>query len=153
MTATIEPFVGEERFAVPPSRLYASVTDLDFLARAIPDLVSSTRIDARTLKCVVRPNFAFIQTTMQLSIAITDAVPDAAVTLAISSRGIGASLDVGCRLQIAEDSAGSRLAWSASVDRLSGLVAAVSPTLIRAAANKVIRDGWARVRQQVEARP
>jgi carbon monoxide dehydrogenase subunit G len=150
MTAPLEPFAGEEKFTAPPARLYTCLTDLDSLARTIPDLVSSTRIDERTLRCTVRPNFAFIRATMQLTFTIGETVPDSTIVLAISSQGIGAAMDVGCRLQIAEDPAGSRLTWTASVNRLSGLIAAVSPALIRGAADKVIRDGWARVRQHVE---
>src|SRR4051812_43830427 len=68
-------FGGEETFSVPPERLFAALTDLDQLTKIIPDLVSSERIDERTLKCVVRPGFSFLRGTLKLQISIIDRQP------------------------------------------------------------------------------
>jgi uncharacterized protein len=148
----IEPFSGDEAFAAPPERVFAALLDPETLAKAIPDLVSSERLDERTLRCSVRPGFSFLRATMKMTIAITD-VDEAqrAAAMLISSSGIGASMKVETRMRVQPEGDGSRVAWEARVLELGGLIAAVSPTLIRGAADKVVRDGWDAFRRCVEA--
>lgn len=151
MSSSIEPFSGEESFAVPPATLFSFLTDPDRLAEVIPDRVSHTRVDDRTLKCVVRPGFSFIRANMNLTFAIVKAEPDTDVHIDVSSQGIGAAMQVECRFRIEPDAAGSRIHWTARIAKLSGLISAVSPTLIKSAADKVIRSGWEGLRARLES--
>ncbi len=52
-------FGGEETFRATPERLYAQLTDLDGMAKMLPDVVSSERLDDHSLRAVVRPGFSF----------------------------------------------------------------------------------------------
>ncbi|MGD9720998.1 MAG: SRPBCC domain-containing protein [Pirellulales bacterium] len=148
MAGTIE-FGGEEQFAAPPEKLYGLLTDLDGLAATIPDLVSSERVDANTLKCVVRPGFSFLRGTMKLAITLGETSPPERATMQVSAQGIGVAMDVASQLHIRPDGDGARLEWSAQVTQLKGLIAAVSPALIKAAADQVIRHAWTQVRKQL----
>jgi carbon monoxide dehydrogenase subunit G len=67
----------------------------------------------------------------------------------VAAQGIGVSMRVVSQLQVTPADDGSRLVWSAQVDQLKGLVAALSPSLIKAAADQVIRHAWTQVRQQL----
>jgi carbon monoxide dehydrogenase subunit G len=102
------------------------------------------------LKCVVKPGFAFMRATLKMTLEIVEATPDSLVQYRIASSGIGASMKVACTMRIAPEGEGSRVEWVAQVTELSGLIAAVSPALIRGAAEKVIREAWGAVRGQVE---
>lgn len=150
MASQLEPFTGEEIFAASPSRVFAALTDPDALAEAIPDKISHERVDDHTLRCTVRPGFSFVRANMRMMVTIAEAIPESDVVLQIASQGIGAGMNVDCRLRISPEESGSRIAWEARVNKLSGLITAVSPTLIRSAADKVIRDGWAGMRKQIE---
>jgi uncharacterized protein len=152
MATRLEPFTGEERFAAPPARVFEALTDPDSLAAAIPDLVSHEKVDDRTLKCSVRPGFSFIRTTLRMTVEIAEAQPHEQVSLRIHSQGIGAAMKVECRMRIHPEQGGAaaQVAWEAHVHELSGLITAVSPTLIRGAADKVIRDGWETLRRRIE---
>lgn len=144
-------FSGEESFAAHPDRTFAALIDPDVLARCIPDLVSSQRVDDRTLQCTIKPGFSFIRAKMKMTVVLDDV--DAAgrsATINIASKGIGASMKVQCRLVVHEHDGASRVAWEANVVELGGLIAAVSPALIRGAADKVIHDGWSALRPIVE---
>lgn len=152
MASDIGTFSGEEAFSAEPQRLFEALIDPAILAKSIPDLVSSERVDDRTLRCIVKPGFSFMRATMKMTISIADVNASArTATMHISSSGIGASMKVRCHLK-AEPAAqvGSIVKWQATVDELGGLLRAVSPALIRGAADKVIRDGWNAVRQHVE---
>jgi carbon monoxide dehydrogenase subunit G len=147
-TADLE-FGGEEAFSAPPERVYGLLTDLDTLAATIPDLVSSERVDERTLKCVVRPGFSFLRGTLKLTITVENSQPPESAAMRVAAQGIGVSLELASRLNIAAEGAGSRLVWNARVEKLTGLVAALSPTLIKAAADQVIRQAWQQVREKL----
>jgi carbon monoxide dehydrogenase subunit G len=142
-------FGGEEHFGASPEKLYGLLTDLDAMAATIPDLVSAEKVDQRTMKCVVRPGFSFLRGTMRLSIVLGETDPPSGAVMTVSAQGIGVSMSVLSRLAIAAEGDGSRLTWSARVEELKGLIAAVSPGLITAAADQVIRHAWGKVRAQL----
>jgi carbon monoxide dehydrogenase subunit G len=136
-------FSGEETFAAPRERVYALLVDLDALPGSIPDLASSKRVDERTLEAVVRPGFSFLRGTMKLRISLDELTPPSAATLKIDSSGIGVSMKITSRMQLTEPTPGeTKVAWQAEVSELKGLVATVSPGLVRAAADQVVRHGW-----------
>jgi len=142
-------FGGEEAFKSQPDRVYALLTDLNTLAATIPDLVSSEKVDERTLKCVVRPGFSFLRGTLKLTITIEDSQPPESAAMRVAAQGIGVALEIVSNLHVAADGAGSRLTWNARVEKLAGLVAALSPSLIKAAADQVIRHAWQQVREKL----
>jgi carbon monoxide dehydrogenase subunit G len=129
--------------------LFAQLTDLDQLAATIPDLVSSERVDECTLRCVVRPGFSFLRGTLKATIALSEVRPPEEATMNVAASGIGTSLSVASKLRIAPEGEGSRLIWEATVSDLKGLVAALSPTLIKAAADQVIRHAWQQIRAKL----
>jgi 2-furoyl-CoA dehydrogenase large subunit len=142
-------FGGEERFAASPQRLYSLLTDLDAMTGTIPDLVSSEKVDERAMKCVVRPGFSFLRGTMRLTISLGECQPPESATMSVAAHGIGVSMNVVSQLRVAPDDGGSRLTWTARVEELKGLISAVSPGLITAAADQVIRHAWSQVRRQL----
>jgi 2-furoyl-CoA dehydrogenase large subunit len=152
MAAPLPEFGGEERFDVSPERLFAALTDLDVLAKSIPDVVSTQPEGIDRLRAVVRPGFSFLRGKLDLDIELRERDPPHRATLAIASRGIGVKMAVESHLEIAPADGGSRLAWRARLTELSGLVAALSPGLIQSAAEAVIRRGWEQVRAQLAAR-
>jgi carbon monoxide dehydrogenase subunit G len=145
----IPDFGGEERFLAAPEKLYALLTDLDAMTGTIPDLVSAEKVDDTTMKCVVRPGFSFLRGTMKLAITLADRRPHSSATMNVAAQGIGVGMNVVSHLQISPDGSGSLLKWTAKVEQLKGLIAAVSPTLIKAAADQVIRHSWAAVRKSL----
>ena len=148
-------FDGEEIIPAPPDRVYAVVTDLDSLPASIPDLVSSEKLDAQTLQCTVRPGFSFLRGTMKLKISLADAVPPDSVTMKIDSAGIGVSMKIASRLKlqphVLDGRPATKLAWQAEVTDLKGLVATVSPGLVRTAADQVVRHGWRQLHEKFKA--
>jgi carbon monoxide dehydrogenase subunit G len=142
-------FGGQERFAAPPERVYALLTDLDAMAATIPDLVSAEKVDDRTLKCVVRPGFSFLRGTLRLTIKLEDCQPHETAAMNIDAQGIGMSMGVASQLRILGEPDGSRLEWTAGIVQKKGLISAVSNSLIKAAADQVIRHAWSQVRKQL----
>jgi carbon monoxide dehydrogenase subunit G len=143
-------FGGEEAFSVGVNRLFAFVTDLESLAGVLPDVESAERVDDRTLRCIVRPGVSFLRGKMTTTITLADVQSNESVTLHLDSKAIGAQIGVEAALRFAPDNAGSKLIWNAQIVRRTGLVAAVSSGLIRAAAEQTIRRGWQNMRTAIE---
>jgi carbon monoxide dehydrogenase subunit G len=142
-------FGGEEHFQATPERLYAQLTDLDGMTKILPDVVSAERVDDQSLRAVVRPGFSFLRGTMRLLISLADPQPPTSATMNVAAEGIGVSMRVASTLNIAPEGAGSKLTWEARIEELKGLAAALSPGLIKAAADQVIRHAWTQVRAEL----
>ena len=142
-------FGGEEQFKASQQRVYDLLTNLDAMATTIPDMVSSERVDANTLKCVVRPGFSFLRGTMKLAIKLGECQPPEKAAMGVEAAGIGVGMRVASQLQVLAEGEGSRLIWSARIEERKGLISAVSESLIRAAADQVIRHAWSKVREQL----
>jgi carbon monoxide dehydrogenase subunit G len=152
MAGPMEPIRGEETFAAPPAKVFAVLTDLDELAKCIPDVQSVTRLGDRALQCTVRPGFSFVRGTLKSTIRIEEATPNERVRVSITSSGIGMGMDIEARLQIEplDGGAKSKLIYEAQVMQRTGLVSAVPAGLIAGAADRTIKDGWAKLRTRVE---
>lgn len=151
-------FQGVEQFRCSPARLFAALTEPEQFVATIPDLESSEAIDARKVRCVVRPGFSFLRGTLKLEIEFVDLQPPGegagSAAMHVQAKGIGATIDIDSQMKIepatVEGAPGATLAWNATIAKLSGLVATVSKPLIQAAAGKVAAETWKRVRQRVE---
>lgn len=68
----------------------------------------------------------------------------------VESKAIGVQIAVETALRVeASGDSSSALHWTAHVVERKGLVAAVSASLLRAAAEKVIQQTWERLRAEV----
>ncbi len=143
-------FSGAERFKAAAPRVYDTLADLDGLKDSIPDLVSAQRVDERTLSCVVRPGFSFLRGTLKMTIALDKTEPGRAAAMSVNADGIGVGMKMESRFTVEPDGGGSLVKWEAQVTEMRGLIKAVGSTLIRAAADRVVRDGFARLRARVE---
>jgi carbon monoxide dehydrogenase subunit G len=156
MPASLEPFSGVETFTAPPAQVFAALTDLDALPAAMPGLVSSERVDDRTLKAVVRPGLTFMAGQIRLTLTLEERRPPAFAVMRVVAASIGVAMNIDTKLDlspIGEEGQSTRLNWEARVHDMRGLITAVPGGLIRAAADKVITDGWKAMRSRIEGPP
>jgi carbon monoxide dehydrogenase subunit G len=147
--ATIEPFSGVESLPASADRVYTFLTDPDQMKSVIPDLVSAEKTAPNILKGVVRPGFSFLRGTLKFTMTIDPKEPGKTANVTIFSEAIGAKLTVESSMRVEPDGAGSKVHWTAQVTQLSGLIAAAPGGLIKAAADKTVRDGWEKIRAAV----
>lgn len=149
MTAKDFEFEGVERFEAPPPRVFHVLADLDELAAMIPDLVSSERVDSNTLLCVAKPGFSFLRGSLKLRIEMSDLTPPQMARVCVHAQGIGVSMKVDSEFTIEPSEGGSLLKWRARASEMKGLIVSVSSGLIRAAADQVIRQSFAKARARL----
>ena len=86
---------------------------------------------------------------MKLTIGLADLAPPEKATMNVAAAGIGIGMQVRSYLEISPTPTGSLLKWQAEIHHLKGLIATVSPALVRAAADQVVHQAWKMVHQRV----
>ena len=88
--------------------------------------------------------------TLKLTVTLSDLVPNQSATMRAQAKGIGAEMEVVTRMTIMPgEDGGSQLDWAATVEKRKGLVAPVSASLVRAAADHVVGRTWKKVRKEL----
>ncbi|MFT3685946.1 MAG: SRPBCC domain-containing protein [Phycisphaerales bacterium] len=152
MASLTDPFSGEETFNASPAKVFAVLTNLDTYAKAIPGLVSAEKAaDGKSMKIAVKPGLSFIGGTVKANMRIPETKQDQGLLMVIESSGVGMTLDLEAGMDIAPEGTGAKVKWTGRVTKYSGLVKLAPPALVRGAADKVVKDGWAELRKQIEA--
>jgi carbon monoxide dehydrogenase subunit G len=149
MFSTSMSFDGEETFLAEPARLFQQITDLDVIARAMPDLESYEKSSATTMKGVARPAFGFFRGQLNVDVSLFDIDPPKTAKMKTHAVGMGIEFDVTSSLVVTPYGAGSKLVWQAQVGNLKGLIATLSGGLIRGATEQMITKTWSKIREEL----
>src|SRR5262245_55119259 len=123
-------FEGDRDFTQAPADVWAKLSDARFLVQCIPGVEAVTVAETDRAVCTLRPGFAFVRGTLEVTLRVTETVPEQSVRLSLLSKGIGTSSDVDAALTFAPQDQGTRLHWRAEVKSLGGLLKAVPSGLI-----------------------
>jgi len=135
-------FEGDRDLALAPADAWAKLTDARFLVQCIPDVEKVTDVQPDRAALVLRPGFAFVRGTLDVTLQVVEAVSPASARVLLHSKGIGSSSDVEATLALAPQGEGTRVHWVAEVKSLGGLLKMVPSGLVRGAAQKVVGDVW-----------
>jgi carbon monoxide dehydrogenase subunit G len=144
-------FEGNKSFPQAPAHVWGKLTDARFLAECVPGVEAVTHAEPARVSCTLRPGFAFVRGTLELSIEVVDAVPDKSARIVLNTKGIGTTSAVEASFTLGPEGAGTRMHWSADVKTLGGLLKAVPQGLIKAAADKVITDSLVAIEAKLNA--
>ncbi len=144
-------FEGDRDFRQAPAELWAKLTDARFLVQCIPDVQTVRQAEPARAEVVLRPGFAFVRGTLELTLEVVDAVAPTSARWVLRARGMGSSSDVEATLALAPQGEGSRVHWAVEVKALGGLLKPVPQGLIRGAAQKVVTDAWAAAEARLAA--
>jgi carbon monoxide dehydrogenase subunit G len=142
-------FEGDKDLAQAPEVVAAKLSDARFLVQCIPGVESVSRAEPDVAVWVLRPGFAFVRGTLEMTLRVVEVVPGSSARMTIHSKGIGSTSTVEAALTVAPRDGGSRVHWTAEVKELGGLLKAVPQGLIRASAQKVIADLWGLIEQKM----
>ena len=146
-----EPFSGSEIIDASPEEVHAFLTDLDQLVGIVPGLVKKEIGEDGICRTTVRPGFSFIKANLKQNFELVAHTPHEQVVIGVEAKGIGNKFGVESTLNLAPHEEGTtRLEWQAEIVHMSGLVAAVGTTIIRAAADQVIKQGFDAMRKAIE---
>ena len=140
-------FAGTEQFDCGHTELWARITDMAFVSRAIPDIERVVRMDASGFACHVRPRFSFLTGSLELVFDIVESTPCERLTVRSRGKGIGAAVIVEAHLYLVAIGPGTELQWTGVIVEREGLLKPIGPSLIQAAAQRVITNFWQQFRK------
>jgi carbon monoxide dehydrogenase subunit G len=139
-------FDGQKDFPrLTPAALWEKLSDARFLVQCVPDVHKISSQEHEQATFILRPGFAFVRGTLDMTMRIAEAVAPSSVRIVLNSKGIGSSSEVEAMLAITALDGGARVNWVAEVKQLGGLLKAIPQGLIRGAAQKVVQDAWSAV--------
>jgi carbon monoxide dehydrogenase subunit G len=142
-------FEGDTDFTQAPAIVWSKLSDIHFVAECIPDVESATFKEPDTALVTIRPGFSFVRGTLEVEIKLADRVENQWMRVLGHGKGIGSSNDVEIRFDLAPQGTGTRVHWKADVTNLGGLLKMMPKGLLQAAAQQVIGDVWATVRNKM----
>jgi len=141
-------FEGNRDLVQPLAEVSSKLTDARFLVTCIPDVETVSVAEVDHAVCTIRPGFAFVRGTLELTLRLTEiAMP--VIRVSLLSKGIGTTSEVEATLTLSANGTGSRVLWVAEVKNLGGLLKAVPHGLIRGAAEEVVKDAWESVARRL----
>jgi carbon monoxide dehydrogenase subunit G len=144
-------FEGTKDLPQPAAEVWAKLRDARFLVQCIPGVESVSESQPDRAACVLRPGFAFVRGTLELTLQVEEAEAGKTARVLLHSKGIGTTSDVEAAYTVEPRDGGTHLSWTADVKELGGLLKAVPPGLVKAAAQKVIGDAWTAVEVKLAA--
>ena len=141
---------GVERFTQPASEVWRRLSDISFLAGAIPGLSSLSSTSEDHVTCKVKPGLSFLTGSLTTTIDVSER-DEPRMVLGIRSKGIGSMAAVTTTFVVGDADGGSAVDWTATVDELGGLLKPIGAGLIEASAGKVIASAWEGFRAQLDA--
>jgi carbon monoxide dehydrogenase subunit G len=144
-------FSGTEHFDCTQADLWARLTDMAFVSRTIPDVDKIERLGPTGFTCKVRPRFAFLTGSLELSFAIIESEPEKRLVVRSRGKGIGAAIVVDIEIHLLPTDSGTDLNWTGTIFSREGLLKPVSTALIQGAAERVIQNLWQKFRAAMQS--
>jgi carbon monoxide dehydrogenase subunit G len=140
---------GTERFDESITDIWSRLSDLSFIADAIPGLSSVTEISCNRLSCKVKPALSFLTGSLSTTITIQERTEPYNLIILIYSKGIGSEATVKTVFDLVDDGDCTRVFWTGTIEELGGLLKPISTAIVEASANKVIASAWDGFRSQL----
>jgi carbon monoxide dehydrogenase subunit G len=146
-------FEGVQSFPLPVAEVAAKLSDVGFLATAMPEVqVTEATPDHAVGK--VKPKLSFLSGSLTIEAGVTARELGKSVAYQVTSKVIGASSTVTARLEFKEaEGGGTTVNWTGELVAVTGLLKMVPKGLMEGSAKKVIDDVWDAVRTRLMASP
>jgi carbon monoxide dehydrogenase subunit G len=141
---------GLEPLPAPPDVAAARLLDAGWLANAIPD-AEVTAAGPDRAEWRVRPTIPFLNGPLDTVAEVVTRDGATAGTYHVRTTAAAAGCLVHVDLSVRPAAGGAEVVWSAAVMELTGLLRLAPKAMLQTAAQKVIRDVWATVRQKLAA--
>jgi carbon monoxide dehydrogenase subunit G len=135
-------FSGAPEIAAPRARVWARLTDPDFIAASAPGVESVERVDSTRFRVISGIGVGPMRLKFELDVELSEIVEPERLRMTALGRAPGSAVDTvsSVRLEPLGDSR-TRLAWTA-VTTISGAVAALGGRLLEGIARRLTEDFW-----------
>ncbi|MCL5672889.1 MAG: carbon monoxide dehydrogenase subunit G [Nitrososphaerota archaeon] len=140
---------GSNVIRSPQSRVYALLTDADFIARTLPDADDVHVIDPQSLEAKIKLRVAVVSSTMKVKMTISKTAPTSKATLVAEGTGSGSSMKITSVFELSGD-APTDMRWSADAE-ITGVMAGLGSSLLKGFATKKVAEIFEGITRAVES--
>ena len=139
---------GSNVMNAPREKVYALLTDPNFLAKTLPDAEDVRVIDATSLEAKLKLRVAVVSSTLRMKMTVTKTEPPSKATLLAEGTGSGSSMKVTSVFTLGGDLP-TTMSWSADAE-IAGVMAGLGSTLLKGFATKKVAEIFAGITRAVE---
>lgn len=141
---------GSFTVATVPDRVYALVTDPDFLGRTLPDSKGYRVTGPDTCVVDMRVGVSHIKGVMPATLTIQPREGDEPLVIKVSAQGLGSRVDMVLQFKMENEAGRTAIAWSSDAT-ISGVLASVGAGLLRPLAKRNFDAIVGAIQQAIEA--
>lgn len=131
-------FSGEEKINSDPLTSTRLLTDINVIAKTIPDAEEVKIISSNQLEAKVKVRIAMISASLLIRMMIMKDAEDS-ISLQTTAKGAGSSIEIKSSFKIVPSDSNTIVNWSADAE-ISGLIAGLGSQTLKLFADKYIKQ-------------
>jgi carbon monoxide dehydrogenase subunit G len=140
---------GSNSIKAPREKVFALLTDPNFLAKTLPDAEDVQVLDSSRLQARIKLRVAVVSSSLKMKMAITDREPPFKATLVAEGAGSGSNMKITSHFSL-EGDLPTTMAWVADAE-ITGVMAGLGSTLVKGFATKKVAEIFQGITKAVEA--
>jgi carbon monoxide dehydrogenase subunit G len=129
-------------------RVYALLTDPNFIAKTLPDAEEVRVLDDHSLEGKMKLKIAVVSTTLKMRMSVDKTTPPEKATLTAEGTGSGSTLRVNSVFELSGDTP-TKMAWTADAE-IGGIMAGMGASLLKGFASKKVEEIFSHITKSVE---
>jgi len=140
---------GSYNLAAPVAKTWEFVSNPEKIANCLPGLEHFELRDSKNFIVTLKVGISFVRGSLHFSFKLLDQIPPSYSRFEATGKGAGVSVNLSASMQLVDSGNGTtQLNWNSDAD-LGGLLAELSPSLIKNSTDKFTREFFDSVKRQV----
>ena len=132
----------------PQSKVYALLTDPNFIAKTLPDAEDVHVLDAQSLEARMKLRVAVVTSVLKVKMSISKTAPGSKATLVAEGTGSGSAMKITSVFDLAGGSS-TTMGWSADAE-ITGVMAGLGSSLLKGFATKKVAEIFEGITKAIE---
>ncbi|MDG6908897.1 MAG: SRPBCC family protein [Nitrososphaerota archaeon] len=139
---------GSTVINAPQSKVYALLTDPNFIAKTLPDAEDVHVLDAQSLEARMKLRVAVVSSALKVKMSISKTAPGSKATLVAEGTGSGSAMKITSVFDLAGGSS-TTMGWSADAE-ITGVMAGLGSSLLKGFATKKVAEIFEGITKAIE---
>ncbi|MHB8567013.1 MAG: SRPBCC domain-containing protein [Nitrososphaerales archaeon] len=140
---------GAVSIKAPLDKVYSSLTDPNFMAGTIPDVISSKIVDSDHFDAKIKVGISLVRGTVEMKFVILDKRENSHAKLVGDGNGAGSKMHIESAFDLSVEGDDTRLTWAADAV-LSGLISGIGSQILKGQSEKQVAQIFQNVRTKLE---
>ncbi|MDG6965407.1 MAG: SRPBCC family protein [Nitrososphaerota archaeon] len=139
---------GSTVINAPQGKVYALLTDPNFIAKTLPDAEDVHVLDAQSLEARMKLRVAVVSSALKVKMSISKTAPGSKATLVAEGTGSGSAMKITSVFDLAGGSS-TTMGWSADAE-ITGVMAGLGSSLLKGFATKKVAEIFEGITKAIE---